>query len=164
MCQDLKDLGLDYLDLDDIKNMKKEYFKKLIKKQLNDAALKYLLEGNESKSKLKDLKYYQLAIQPYLLSTDITTRSKKYLFMFRTRMTPVGYNYGRKVSCPICKTDAGDTQEHLFNCIILKISCPELYRIQDIKYEDIYSQSLQKLVKVAKICESVARKRAQLVS
>ena len=76
------ELGLNYLDLEDIKIMKKNTFKKLVKEKCIDLALKYLLEGNENKSKLKNLKYYQLKIQPYLLNKKISTRRKKYLFLF----------------------------------------------------------------------------------
>ena len=156
---DLKELGMNYLELDDIKNMKKESFKKLLQEKINDAALKYLLEGNEDKSKSKYLKYYQLKIQPYLLSKNTTTRQKKYLFRFRTRMIRVGHNYGRKVSCPICQTNESDSQEHMFNCVVMKLLSSELYHMIDLKYTDIYSSNLQTLDKISKICESVTRKR-----
>ena len=71
---DLKEIGLNYLSLIDIKSMKKATFKRLLKEKINDTALKYLLEGNEKMSKLNNLKYYQLKLQPYLKSTNITTR------------------------------------------------------------------------------------------
>ena len=77
-------------------------------------------------------------------------------------MIKVGKNYGRKVTCPLCKSDNLDTQEHLFNCVVIKLSSPELFNNIDIKYEDIFSLNLQKLIKAAEICESVARKRAEL--
>ena len=104
--KDLQELGLNYLDLDEIQNMKKETFKKLVKEKCDDVVLNYLLEGNDKKSKMKDLKYYQLKMQPYLSSSKLSTRRKKYLFQFRTRMVPVGHNSEKKVSCPVCKSDA----------------------------------------------------------
>ena len=79
-------------------------------------------------------------------------------------MIQVGYNYGRKVSCPICKLNIPDTQQHMFDCVILKITCQELYNCTDVQYEDIYSSDLQKLLNVSKICETVARKRAAIIS
>ena len=78
-------------------------------------------------------------------------------------MIPVGFNYGKKVPCPLCKSVEGDSQQHLFNCLILKLSNSELFNNQNIKYEDIFSLNLQKLINVAKICESIARKRAELI-
>ena len=161
---DLKDLGINYLELEEIKNMKKDAFKKLIKEKISDIALKYLLEGNEDKSKSKYLKYYQLKIQSYLLSKNTTTRQKKYLFHFRTRMIKVGHNYGRKVSCPVCQTEAGDTQEHMFNCFGLKLLSSELYHMKNLKYADIYCSDPQKLDDISKICESVTRKREAYLS
>ena len=125
--KDLKLFGLDYLEIKDIKSIKKEQCKKLIKDNCKDIALKYLLEGNEDKTKLKNLKYYQLSIQSYLTSSSISTRMKKYLFRFRTKMTNVGHNFGNKVKCPLCKL-GNDDQEHLFKCVIIKINCEELYK------------------------------------
>ena len=51
--KDLESFGLNYLELIDIKNMKKEHFKKLVNEKCKESALKYLLEGNEEKSKLE---------------------------------------------------------------------------------------------------------------
>ena len=48
----------------------------MVKENCNDSVLKYLLVGNETKSKLKDLKYYKLQIQPYLLCPEISTEGK----------------------------------------------------------------------------------------
>ena len=66
------------------------------------------------------------------------------------------------MTCPLCKSDNLDTQEHLFNCVVIKLLSPELFNNIDIKYEDIFSINLQKLIKAVEICESVARKRAEL--
>ena len=80
-------------------------------------------------------------------------------------MTNVGHSYGNKVKCPICKLEnKDDTQEHLFKCIILKIKCPELYRIQDKKYLDIFSLDSQKIIQLANLCESILRTREELLS
>ena len=80
-------------------------------------------------------------------------------------MINVGHNYGKKVKCPICKIQKeDDTQEHLFKCVILKLNCPELYKSQEEKYEDIFSLNLEKIIKVAKICESIQRKRQEILS
>ena len=151
------------MELQDIKAIKKETFKTLVKQKCDDLVLKYLLEGNENMSKLKYLKYYELKMQPYLSSSSITTRRKKYLFLFRTRMTNVGHNYGRKSLCPLCKL-GDDTQQHMFNCIIMKLSSRELFTNMETKYEDIYSLNLSKLIKVSIICESLARKRREIMS
>ena len=79
-------------------------------------------------------------------------------------MINVGHNYGKKISCPVCKLEENDTQEHLFNCFVIKMTSKELYSMTECEYQDIFSLDLKKLIKVSKICESVARKREELVN
>ena len=69
-----------------------------------------------------------------------------------------------KIACPLCKSDLGDSQEHMYNCIIMKISCRELFRSTEAKYDDIFSNNINKLIEISKICESLARKRSELIS
>ena len=161
--KDLNEFGLDFMNLDDIKTMKKEEFKKLVKEKCREISLAYLLEGNQEKSKMKNLKYYELSLQPYLTSNEITTRRKKYLFKFRTRMTNVGFNYGNKIKCPLCHIE-DDEQGHLFKCIIIKLHNKDVYNMKDEKYEDIYSMNIEKLTNISKICESAIRTRNKLIT
>ena len=112
---------------------------------------------------MKHLNYYQLLIQPYFISTKISTRMKKQLFRFRTRMTNVGHNFGRKVACPLCNS-GNDDQEHLFNCIIIKLNNANLYKSTEEKYEDIYSMNSDKLINIARLCESIIRTREILTA
>ena len=53
--KDLEDLGLNYLDFEEIANIKKDAFKKIVKEKCDDLVLNYLLKGNEEKTKLKKL-------------------------------------------------------------------------------------------------------------
>ena len=85
----------------------------------------------------------------------MTTRRKKLLFQFRTKMVKVGHNYGKETKCPLCKLD-NDTQEHIFDCIIMKIQCSDLFNSQGEKYEDIFSLNDTKLENIAKLCESIS--------
>ena len=50
--EDLKEFGLDYLDMEDITNLKKDQFKKLVKEKCQESSLKYLLEGNQGMCKI----------------------------------------------------------------------------------------------------------------
>ena len=51
VCLDLKDFGMDYLELDEIKNMSKYKFKKILREKCRDASLKYLLENKRTNQK-----------------------------------------------------------------------------------------------------------------
>ena len=50
--KDLTDFGMDYLEMNEIKVMSKINFKNILKAKCKDASLKYLVEGNEEKSKI----------------------------------------------------------------------------------------------------------------
>ena len=77
-------------------------------------------------------------------------------------MINVGKNYEKITPYPLCKIYEYDTQQHLFNYIILKLSSPLLYNM-NVNYEDIFSSDLKKLTQIAKICEDVYQKRKWLL-
>ena len=112
---------------------------------------------------LKKLNYYRLETQPYLLNEKISKKSKHCLFKFRTHMVNVSYNFGGTQTCKFCNMDELDSQEHMFNCIIMKIRCKELYNMIDVTYNDIFTNETHKLIKIAKVCQSVIRTRELLL-
>ena len=52
--EDLKGFGLDFLELNEMKSMENNEFKKIVKEKCKEVAIKNLLEDND-KSKLKIL-------------------------------------------------------------------------------------------------------------
>ena len=78
-------------------------------------------------------------------------------------MTNVGYNFGNKTMCPLCKL-GNDDQEHLFSCVIIKINCQQLYRNIEASYEDIFSLNSEKHIKIASLCENIIKTRDKLLS
>ena len=113
---------------------------------------------------MKKLSYYSLKIQPYLLSDKLTTKKKKCLFKFRTHMVNVSSNSGKEQLCKLCNMEEGDSQEHTFQCIVVKLKCPELFNMSTEKYDDIFGNDTPKLIKMAKVCESVIRTREILLN
>ena len=73
-------------------------------------------------------------------------------------MINVGHNFGRKMPCPLCN-NGNDDQEHLFKRIMIKLNNENLYKSIEEKYEDIYSMNTDKLINIAKLCESIIRTR-----
>ena len=100
-------------------------------------------------------------MQPYLKNDDIYNRTKKFLFRLRTRMVNVGHNFGQKYNCKICSIGKDD-QENLLQCLILKLRNPAL--LQDINYDDIFNDNLQKQAKIGKIMEKSFRIREEILS
>ena len=76
-------------------------------------------------------------------------------------MVNVGFNYGNKVCCPLCRSQ-DDTQEHLTQCLLIKLKCKEIFHMTE-KYEDIFGSDCKKIIKIAKICESTLRIREELI-
>ena len=118
--EDLDMLGLSNVSFEDIGNMSKEVLKDLITERTNIVVLENLLSEKNSLSKMAQLSYDKLEIQPYLTDPKLPIRLKQQAFRWRTRMVKVGWNYGKKEQCPICSS-ADDTQSHLLECDGLKI-------------------------------------------
>ncbi len=115
--EDLDSIGLSHLTYEDIKSMKEESLKQLVKAKIKEIAFNELLVEKEKNSKLSALKYTCLALQPYLSEkSNLKKEEKRTLFRWRTHMIKVKQNYGVKDAlCPICKKE-GDTQYHLLTC------------------------------------------------
>ena len=158
--EDLDALGLGYLTLNDIEKKSKYQMKKLVKEATKKAALKYLLNLKENMSKMKDLEYSDLQLQPYLSSDKINIRLKKLLFKLRTRMTQVGHNFGKKVVCQVCKLpNTQDDQKHLLlECVKVKVE-----NTHEVKYEDLFSDNVEKMSNAVQLFDIVYRKRTELM-
>ena len=92
ICQvqkDLKTFELDYLSLNNIKHLKKEQFRALVKMKCEKIAFKELVKEKSTKAKIKNIKYKNLHIQKYLMSSKISLKRKKLLFKIRTQMIAV---------------------------------------------------------------------------
>ena len=96
------------------------------------------IEKNEH-SKLRNIKYYVLKMQPYLKSNLVNTTQAKQLFRFRTRMSNVKSNFKSMYSkigllCPLPGCLEIEDDKHLLNCNIadsarqdIKIDFMKLY-------------------------------------
>ena len=94
--------------------------KSRLKTAVNGEAFKYLSELQQDKSKIKDLKYSGLEMQPYLRAGRNTTIQEKcQIFKARTRMLDLRANFkvGQvDLSCTKCDTGEEETQPHLLTC------------------------------------------------
>ena len=150
VAEDIKLLGLhDILTIEKIQDMSKETLKDLLKKHVRKTAYQELNAKKLSLTKISNLHYDTLNIQPYLL-IDIPRRLKRILFKWRTRMIKVGWNYGSKSLCPLCQ-GADDTQEHLLQCTKLNDN------ITDIPTHDITDPTFLRRI------GTILRKRAILL-
>ena len=73
-------------------------------------------------------------------------------------MLPVGYNFGQKIPCFACEISE-DTDRHLLQCVVLKMSCNDLIENTEYVYDDIFGMDMLKVAKVATLLKSALRTR-----
>ena len=161
--EDIKEFQLDHFSLDQIGKMSKYLFKKFVKTACKKKAFEDLLKEKEKLSKMENNNYCTFQMQKYFTSSNISLRQKKLIFKLRSKMAKVGYNYGQKISCPLCKLHE-DNQDNLLECIILKMRCKELYMLKDEKYDDIFSSNLNKLGNISKIYQRCFEIREEILA
>ena len=134
---DLEEINLQ-LSFEEIKRLSKETFRMKLKKAIDKAALKWLIEEKEKKSKVKNLSYEHLKMQSYLIGSEMETREKKFLFQMRCRMIDVKSNFKNNhsdLSCPLCDIKEDD-QKHVLECPTLLNNTSDV-AAGNISYDDI---------------------------
>ena len=165
---DLEDLKLN-LSLHDIKSMTKDKLKTLVNSAAEKEAFSWLLEKKEKSEKVKSISYTRLELQNYLAHPLLTIDQTKFLIAVRARMLFVRANYPNMQNekfCPLCTTELEkvlDTQEHLLDCKIINLNCTEIIQ-SDIKYEEVFSDNLNKQAEVSLILENRFAMRKKLIS
>ena len=155
---DLEDLKLN-LSLHDIKSMTKDKLKTLVNSAAEKEAFCWLLEKKGKSEKVKSISYTRLELQNYLAHPLLTIDQTKFLIAVRARMLFVRANYPNMQNekfCPLCTTELEkvlDTQEHLLDCKIINLNCTEIIQ-SDIKYEELFSDNVNKQAEVSLILES----------
>ena len=119
-------------------------------------ALNHLKRKATAHSKIQEELYNDLHGKDYFFDRRITDSKAKLLFQFRTRMYGVRNNFRNMYSsilCPLCGK-AEDSQEHLFECDIF-----QNYETISIGYEDLFSDDIEKLIKVTSQLEKLVKVR-----
>ena len=85
------------------------------------------------------------------------------LFKFRTRMFNVRNNFRNNYReenflCPVCR-EVQDTQQHLFDCEPIQLEIDD----HDSKYEDIFSNNIEILLKVSLVLKKIVMIREKLL-
>ena len=154
------------INIENLKEISKNTFKKKLKEKISALALKDLNKIKESHSKVKDLQYKKLEIQNYMKQRSFKTQEIHLLFKLRTRMLQVKNNFKNQhenIQCDLCN-EAEETQEHLLDCQTIIDNCEELYNDSTVQYNDIFSQNPNKLLKVTKLFAEVTKVRNMLLN
>ena len=158
---DLDELNIQLTE-NEIREMKYEAFKKVVKTKSNEKFFEYLLSLKLNHSKTQNLSSYKL--QTYLESENLTYKQKQLLFSLRTRSIDVKRNYKNKyrnsnLFCTLCDDKLVESESHLLECTS---TYEMLGNIGDAKYEDIFSSEISRQEKITKIFEKVLKLRQNL--
>ena len=152
--QDLADLNIK-MSFEEITNISKEAFKKLVKEKVNKSALDYLQNLQLSHSKSENLSYDDLGLQGYLKSgtSNMTIKEKLFCFAARSRMIDVRCNKLHGQSQLKCRLgcDKKETQNHLLDCVALADS--NIVK-ETPDYADIHGKDIAKMEKISKILQA----------
>ena len=125
---DLQQLNIT-LSFDDIKALKKEKYKSIVKEAIEKKAFQDLQKMKENHSKGKEIVYGSLQMRKYLTSTNISVEKAKLLLQLRSRMAPFRENYRGMYpsdsTCPLCESGTADTQQHIIACPEMKLQSSE---------------------------------------
>ena len=152
--QGLKDFNIN-LSEEEIKSLKREKFKTIVKKSVKEQGEIYLSKSRSNHSKSKNLNN-KFELQDYLVCHQLNIHEKQLLFKFRTQTYECKANYRRlyepDLSCFVCQNE--DTQEHL--TVSCKVS--ENMNMGDVSYEDIFG-SVENQIKITKLLKIIDEQR-----
>ena len=149
-------------DMDKLKKISKNSFKKQVKKLITKAALKYLLD--KRKSKMERFNYTKLAMQPYFKSNIIKKAEAQNFFKFRTRMEDFSENFkngGDSLPCPLCQqSNSLDNEQHFVKCQVISKNMTE---ILSVKEDELFTTNLPIDLVLIRIVIKALKKRKLLL-
>ena len=151
---DLQEIDLN-IQFDDIKNMRKDDFKNLVKRKIEANALQELVKIKLKHSKVKMIKHPVLKLQNYLKPNKLNIKKEhsQLIFKLRCQVTDIKENmknlYDEHV-CGACGQES-ENQKHVLQCNIIQQHNNECIQTNDIEYEEILGDNAENQLNIAKI-------------
>ena len=162
IAEDLQNCGI-FKSENEIKNMKRYSFRKLVHEKVKEAAKDYLLAMREdpNRSKSKNL-WPSDEMKDYLKTNLLSTEEKLLLFLMKSRMSNLKWNYKSKyknnLDCSLCRQNVQESEAHLLKCDELTNESSICAEMKVVRYEDIYG-SLPEQVRAVKLWKRLFRIR-----
>ena len=141
-----------------VENMSKMEFKTIVKNKIRDKVFSKLKQQQEDHTKINNICYSEFKTQGYLKNHMFNNHKAALLFSLRSRTTKdfkANFPYNAGQMCPAGCIEL-DTPEH---CIICKNIVNEETNVENIIYEDIFSDSVYKQAAVVKLISSLLERR-----
>ena len=164
--EDLPKILDGYQHYEDIKNMSKFAFKKLVCASVRKFAFNNLIYLKNEKTKSKDIEYTEFMMQEYLKPNQLTYIEACFIFHARSKMIYLRDNYRgqykeRDNYCQSClDINITENQRHLYFCAAL--NCREVI-CTELSYEDLLKNNLVKQIQVSNILYKRMKKREEII-
>ena len=145
--QDMIDLDI-HINKNHHTSMGSIQYKDWIKTKVTEAAFRYLTSIQQTHSKVKDIKYSKLELQPYLHSPLFSRKQMSTLFRLRSRTfsgikSDFSQLYKPDLACPVCRQHP-DTLPNLLTCPALSAVLQLEDVNSEISHSDIFSSDVRK--------------------
>ena len=155
--KDLKELRIEET-FEEIKQMTKSKYNKMLKQRIHENALKYLTEKQGTKG--KEIIYLNITMADYLLpNNNLSNFDKQRIFAIRNKMIEIPNNFPMGNKETNCSCGEKEEMPHIYNCEQLSKN-----RILIVKYENIYKEDVEKQFEVYKRFEENFEAREQIMN
>ena len=129
---------------EDIKFMKINKFRQIVKQKIEKTALKYLT--NKQGQKGGELEYTELEMSEYLQpnNSGLSIQQKRDMFAVMNRMVRINANFPTKNEVDFCFCGSTENTQHIYSCELLNSEK------EDLSYNCLYKGTLQQQLKVFK--------------
>ena len=93
---------------------------------------------------MKNLKYSELTMQPYLITNKLSIPEKKLIYKLRNRMINTPENMGKHQQCQLCGV-LRDEMSHALVCVVVKLACPSLVYIGNTTIQDAHGDDIDRM-------------------
>ena len=142
--QDLEECNIELTE-NEISNMKRITFKRLVTEKIRLLSAQYLLSLKQQHSKSEHLTYSE-EMQPYLNNESLKIEEKKLLFKLKNRLIDVKWNFKKKykedLACRLCSFKE-ESQLHLLNCKVILNDVNIKKALEGFTYSDTFSANLE---------------------
>ena len=140
---DLKELKIE-MSFEDIKMMKLNKFRSILKKSVEETAFSYLIKKQGSKG--QEIIYSALKMAEYLMPNpeSLSIDDKRNIFEITNRMVALPNNFSKEKTKKLCTCGKIENMEHVYLCINLNKESPKS------PYESIFKDDIGEQLKVCK--------------
>ena len=143
--------------LEEIRNMKRNQFKNILKKKINELAFKYLMLKRGEKG--IEIEHFSIRMADYLSPNmaGLTIKEQQEMFAVINRMVKISYNFPQNNKIDICFCGNEETMNHIYSCKILN------KEEETIPYNKIFTGNIGEQVSVFKRFQNNMDNREKLL-